>query len=216
MQVACNRTAEAHSFGFIASSMEAQAHTSLTPIMTDATAPRQAPPHLPALSAWPINLTRCPLLSLSSSVCLSLTVDAHLGSFRASCQSNSHVRYHVGCAPNKFSTRTTSLLLVAADLLVVLVLRRSLCRFTTVFHATEISFTVSRDTESPCPKLHALRQSPSPAPSNPPSLPYLVASYCLPATPSCVVAGVVAIVVLGTSSVLPSRCGDLFLSTIRR
>jgi hypothetical protein len=28
MQVACNRTAEAHSFGFIASSMEAQAHTS--------------------------------------------------------------------------------------------------------------------------------------------------------------------------------------------
>jgi hypothetical protein len=89
--------------------------TVVTPIMTDATAPRQAPPHLPALSAWPINLTRCPLLSLSSSVCLSLTVDAHLGSFRASCQSNSHVRYHVGCAPNKFSTRTTSLLLVAAD-----------------------------------------------------------------------------------------------------
>jgi hypothetical protein len=28
MQVACNRTAEAHPFGFIASSMEAQAHTS--------------------------------------------------------------------------------------------------------------------------------------------------------------------------------------------
>jgi hypothetical protein len=28
MQVACNRTAEAHPFGFVASSMEAQAHTS--------------------------------------------------------------------------------------------------------------------------------------------------------------------------------------------
>jgi hypothetical protein len=28
MQVACNRTAVAHPFGFIASSMEAQAHTS--------------------------------------------------------------------------------------------------------------------------------------------------------------------------------------------
>jgi hypothetical protein len=97
----------------------------------------------------------------------------------------------------------------------VLVLRRSLCRFTTVFHAAEISLTVSRDTESPCPKLPVLRQSPSPAPSNPPSSSYLVASYCSPATPSCVVAGVVAMVVPGTSSVLPSRHGDLFLSTIR-
>jgi hypothetical protein len=28
MQVACNRTAGAHPFGFVASSMEAQAHTS--------------------------------------------------------------------------------------------------------------------------------------------------------------------------------------------
>src|SRR5699024_9897883 len=28
MQVACNRTAEAHPFGFVASNMEAQAHTS--------------------------------------------------------------------------------------------------------------------------------------------------------------------------------------------
>jgi dienelactone hydrolase len=28
MQVACNRTVEAHPFGFVASSMEAQAHTS--------------------------------------------------------------------------------------------------------------------------------------------------------------------------------------------
>jgi hypothetical protein len=28
MQVACNRTAEAHPYGFVASSMEAQAHTS--------------------------------------------------------------------------------------------------------------------------------------------------------------------------------------------
>jgi hypothetical protein len=28
MQVACNRTTEAHPFGFVASSMEAQAHTS--------------------------------------------------------------------------------------------------------------------------------------------------------------------------------------------
>jgi hypothetical protein len=28
MQVACNRTTEAHPFGFITSSMEAQAHTS--------------------------------------------------------------------------------------------------------------------------------------------------------------------------------------------
>jgi hypothetical protein len=69
-------------------------------MMTDATAPRQAPPHLPALSAWPINPTPCPLLSLSSSVCLSLTAVAHLGLFRASCQPNSHARYHVGCAPN--------------------------------------------------------------------------------------------------------------------
>jgi hypothetical protein len=84
-------------------------------MMTDATAPRQAPPHIPALSAWPINPTTCPLLGLSNSVCLSLTAAAHLGSFRASCQPNSHARYHVGCAPNKFSTRTAFLLLATAD-----------------------------------------------------------------------------------------------------
>jgi hypothetical protein len=73
----------------------------VTPMMTDATAPRPAPPHLPALSARPINPTPCPLLSLSSSVFLSLTAAAHLGSFRASCQPNSHARYHVWLRPQQ-------------------------------------------------------------------------------------------------------------------
>ena len=50
MQVACNRTAETHPFGFVASSMEAQAHTSCnrhTGYYVQETAPPLAPmPHL--------------------------------------------------------------------------------------------------------------------------------------------------------------------------
>jgi hypothetical protein len=46
MQVACNRTAEAHPFGFVASSMEAQAHASCNRhagYYVQATAPPLAP-----------------------------------------------------------------------------------------------------------------------------------------------------------------------------
>jgi hypothetical protein len=50
MQVACNRTARAHPLGFVASSMEAQAHTSCNRhagYYVQATAPPLAPmPHL--------------------------------------------------------------------------------------------------------------------------------------------------------------------------